>query len=78
MSHLENKLNEARNKKGISQEQLALLLEVSQKTVSSWEIGRTLPKPYQMQHLEDIFDMPKEDIFFTAFNYKNELKDKSK
>lgn len=75
---MENKLNEARNKKGISQEQLALLLEVSQKTVSSWEIGRTLPKPYQMQHLEDIFDMPKEDIFFTAFNYKNELKDKSK
>lgn len=71
-----NKLNEIRMNQNVSQETLAALLNVSQKTVSSWEIGRTTPKPSQMQHLEDIFNVPKEEIFFTAFNYKSELKDK--
>lgn len=69
-------MSEIRNKKGISQAELAFLLNVSQKTISSWEIGRTIPKPFQMQHLEDIFKVPKERIFFTAFNYKNELNKK--
>lgn len=70
---LENKLSQIRNEIGVSQTELASLLKVSQKTISSWEVGRTLPKPFQMQHLEDIFQIPKERIFFTAFNYKNEL-----
>lgn len=68
-----NKLKEIRERKGISQEVLAGKLNVSQKTVSSWEIGRTTPKPSQMQHIGDIFGIPKEEIFFGAFNYKNEL-----
>lgn len=71
---MNNKLSEIRTKQNISQEKLAKLLNVSQKTVSSWEIGRTSPKPSQMQHIEDIFHVPKEKIFFAAFNYKNELK----
>jgi len=73
---MDNKLNEVRMSRNVSQEKLASLLEVSQKTVSSWEIGRTTPKPAQMQHLEDIFNVPKEEIFFKAFNYKNELNSK--
>lgn len=73
---MKNRLNEVRNTKNVSQEELASLLHVSQKTVSSWEIGRTTPKPSQMQHMEDIFKVPKEKIFFTAFNYKIELNDK--
>ncbi|WP_438719894.1 helix-turn-helix transcriptional regulator [Enterococcus sp. AZ103] len=73
---MNNKLSEVRMNQEVSQKQLATLLNVSQKTISSWEIGRTNPKPAQMQHLEDIFDIPKEEIFFTAFNYKNELNDK--
>lgn len=71
---MENKMGQIRSRKGISQSQLASLLKISQKTISSWEVGRTLPKPSQMQHLEDIFHVPKEKIFFMAFNYKNELK----
>ena len=74
MKNLKNKLNKVRTEQNVSQEKLASLLNVSQKTVSSWEIGRTTPKPSQMQHMEDIFKVPKEQIFFTAFNYKNELK----
>lgn len=71
-----NKLKEVREQNGISQETLASKLNVSQKTVSSWEVGRTSPKPSQMQHIGDIFGMPKETIFFGAFNYKNELNEK--
>ncbi|MDT2493406.1 helix-turn-helix transcriptional regulator [Enterococcus avium] len=70
---MKNRLNEIRTAQNVSQEKLAVMLNVSQKTVSSWEIGRTTPKPSQMQHLEDVFNVPKEEIFFTAFNYKNEL-----
>jgi len=72
---MKNKLAEIRVNKSMSQDKLAEFLKVSQKTVSSWEIGRTSPKPSQMQHIEDIFNEPKEEIFFTAFNYKNELKE---
>ncbi|MCX4167837.1 helix-turn-helix transcriptional regulator [Enterococcus casseliflavus] len=70
---MENKLAEIRSSQYMSQGKLAELLKVSQKTISSWEIGRTSPKPSQMQHIEDIFNTPKEEIFFMAFNYKNEL-----
>lgn len=71
---MENKLKKIRESSGMSQKELAKKLGVSQKTVSSWEINRTSPKPSQMQHMEDLFGFPKEEIFFTAFNYKNELK----
>lgn len=70
---MENKLAEIRSSQYMSQGTLAELLKVSQKTISSWEIGRTSPKPSQMQHIEDIFNTQKEEIFFMAFNYKNEL-----
>ena len=73
---MENELKNVRTVKGISQEKLAQKLCVSQKTVSSWEVGRTTPKPSQMHQIEDFFKVPKEKIFFTAFNYKNELKRK--
>ncbi|MCM6931269.1 helix-turn-helix domain-containing protein [Enterococcus italicus] len=73
---MDNKLKKLRSKKDISQVALAEKLDVSQKTVSSWEVGRTTPKPRQMQLMEDLFQVPKEEIFFTAFNYKNELKEK--
>ena len=46
---MKNKLAEIRANKSMSQDKLAELLQVSQKTVSSWEIGRTSPKPSQMQ-----------------------------
>ena len=59
---MKNKLAEIRANKSMSQDKLAELLQVSQKTVSSWEIGRTSPKPSQMQHIEDIFNVCAIDI----------------
>lgn len=64
------KLKELRARKNLTQENLGNLLNVSQQTIGHWESGRTIPKPYQMQWLENFFKVPKEEIFFEAFNYK--------
>ena len=71
---MKNKLREIREKNGITQLELADLMDTKQATISKWELGRSTPKPYQMQRLEDYFKVPKELIFFDAFNYKMLLK----
>lgn len=71
---MDNKLGKLREIKGLSQTDLANRLGVSQRTISKWEIGKSTPKPYQMSYLEDYFGVPKEKIFFGAFNYKTKLK----
>lgn len=38
-----NKIAEIRKSKNITQQQLAEKIYVTQKTISSWEVGRTLP-----------------------------------
>jgi len=67
---LKNNLSTVRQKNGLSQKKLAAAIGVTQQTLSSWEVGRTLPKPFQMQKIEDILRRKKEEIFFEAFNYK--------
>lgn len=69
-----NKLKKIREKLGVSQVKLAQDMNTSQKNISSWEVGRTTPSASRMQYLEEYFGVPKEVIFFEAFNYKNELK----
>lgn len=63
-------LKEIREERGVSQQELADMLQVSQKTVSSWECGYRNPGTKKMQQIEDIFKIPKEEIFYAAFNYK--------
>lgn len=67
---MRNRLSELRKNQSLSQTELAKLLNVSQQLYSSWETSRTLPKPFQMQQLEDLFGVRKEEIFFKEFNYK--------
>ena len=66
---MKTELKVLRAKKNITQAQLAKVLGVKQNVVSSWERGRSVPRPDMMQRIEDYFNVPKEDIFFTAFNY---------
>lgn len=73
---MNNKLKELRSASGLTQDELAELIpnDVNQRTVSKWERGLSTPRPAQMQFLEDYFHIPKEEIFFGAFNYKTLLK----
>jgi len=65
-----NELKQIRENKKLKQIDLARMLDISQRTVSAWETGRRTPSPKFMQQIEDIFNVPKEKIFFTAFSYK--------
>ena len=66
---MKTKLKVLRAERGLTQEDLAKMLGTTQVVVSSWETGRATPKPSMMQKISDLFKVPKEEIFFAAFNY---------
>lgn len=51
-------LKRLRQRKNISQEQLAEELKVKQYVISSWEIGRSEPNIEQINHLSMFFEIP--------------------
>lgn len=65
------KLKVLRAEHDLTQEDLAEILGTNQKVISTWESGKSVPRPVMMQKIEDYFHVPKEEIFFTAFNYLN-------
>ncbi len=52
-----SKLKKLRNDLGLSQQQLAEKLSVSQDTVSLWENDKSLPATEYLPQLADIFDV---------------------
>jgi transcriptional regulator with XRE-family HTH domain len=55
-------LKELRKKKGLSQQDLANLLNVSKQTVSNWEVGRKAPRMKAVSKMAKLFDVPKASI----------------
>lgn len=51
-----------RKKLNIDQKELAIKLCVSDKTISSWECGRTEPKMGMVEMLADVFGITKSDL----------------
>ncbi|WGN89817.1 helix-turn-helix domain-containing protein [Ligilactobacillus faecis] len=69
-----------RKEKGLTQKEIAEKLDITQKAWQSYESGFRTPRPATMQKIEDFFGVPKEKIFFAAFDYKtspNEFKERS-
>jgi putative transcriptional regulator len=60
---MNNRLEVIRKEKGISQEALAKVLEVSRQTISSLENGRYNPSILLAFKLAKYFEMTVEDIF---------------
>ena len=60
---MKNRLEELRKERGIKQEQLASVLEVSRQTISSLEKGRYNPSTQLAFKLARYFEMSIEDIF---------------
>ncbi|HWT27117.1 MAG TPA: helix-turn-helix transcriptional regulator [Mobilitalea sp.] len=60
---MKNRLEEIRKEKGITQEELAKILEVSRQTIGSLESGRYNPSIILAFKIADYFDMKIEDIF---------------
>ncbi|WP_308618520.1 helix-turn-helix transcriptional regulator [uncultured Enterococcus sp.] len=64
------RLSQYREAKGYSQIDIADRLSVTQQSISSWEIGRTIPKPYQMKQLSEILEVSIDELFYEIFNMK--------
>lgn len=60
---MKNRLEEIRKRKGLNQEELAQILEVSRQTISSLENGRYNPSILLAFKIARFFDMSIEDIF---------------
>lgn len=60
---MKNRLEELRKQKGIKQEELAAILEVSRQTIGSLENGRYNPSILLAFKIAKYFDMSIEEIF---------------
>lgn len=69
---MKNKLEEIRKEKGITQEDLAKILEVSRQTVGSLENGRYNPSIILAFKIARHFEMAIEDIFIYEEENDNE------
>lgn len=61
--YMKNRLEEIRKSKGLNQEELAEILEVSRQTISSLENGRYNPSIILAFKIARYFNMTIEDIF---------------
>ncbi len=52
-----DKLIKLRKSKGISQEELAEMLDVSRQAISRWELGSTLPDVPNLLRISELFDV---------------------
>lgn len=58
------RISEARREKGISQEELAELVEVTRQTVSRWETGEGAPNAEYVKKLCEVFSMSADELLF--------------
>lgn len=72
MEYLKNRLEEIRKERGITQEELAKILEVSRQTVGSLENGRYNPSIILVFKIARYFEMAIEDIFIYEEENVNE------
>ncbi len=71
---MENKVEELRKNKGLSQEEFARKIKVSRQTVSSIETGKYNPSLELAFSIADFFDRSIEEIFIHKRSGKNEKK----
>lgn len=57
-------LKRLRNARGLSQDELAAKLDVSQKTISSWETNRTEPNMGVVQQIADFFNVTTDEMIY--------------
>lgn len=70
---MKNRLEELRNKSGITQEILADRLEVSRQTIGSLESGRYNPSILLAFKLARFFDVTIEELFLYEEDISNEV-----
>lgn len=61
-----NALCSLREEKGMTQKELALILDVSDKAVSKWENGQAIPRINVLEKIAEVFDTSVEDLISTG------------
>ena len=59
----------ARVNAGLKQMEVAERMKVSKQTIINWEKGKSEPSTTQADILSDIYNMPRENIFFGTKSY---------
>ena len=62
-----------RKQKGLSQEQLAEMLDVSRQSVSKWEAQQTLPEPSKLILISQIFDVSLDQLLKDELSIEQEM-----
>lgn len=65
MSRIGNNIKKSREKKGMTQEEMAEQLHVTRQTVSSWETGRTEPDIETLHHISICLDVTVEELIYS-------------
>ena len=71
--NLADKIIKLRKQKGISQEELAEILNVSRQTISRWEVGTALPDALNLIQLSKVFDVSIDYLLNEEYNSENEI-----
>lgn len=72
------RLSACRVQNGYTQKEASELVGVSEKTLVSWESGRTAPNMEKAQKLSEVYGIPLAYIDFTREGNKYSLKDRIK
>jgi len=66
MNHLGNKIQEHRQRRGLTQETLAEKLNVSRQSVSKWELGQALPDVDKIVSMSRLFSVATDELLYEA------------
>ena len=80
MNRLQSEIKDYRKKKGLSQDDLAVILGVTRSKIANWENGRTIPKPDMIQEIANKLDinLTNGDLINDFIDYESTLKKKFK
>lgn len=80
MNRLQNEIKDYRKKKGLSQDDLAVILGVTRSKIANWENGRTMPKPDMIEAIANKLDinLTNSDLINDFIDYESTLKKKFK
>ena len=75
MNRLQSEIKDYRKKKGLSQDDLAVILGVTRSKIANWENGRTSPKPDMIQEIANKLDinLTYDELINSSIDYQSLL-----
>ena len=68
MEKLQISLAAARVNAGMTQQEVAQIMHVSNKTIGNWECGKVVPGVPEMEMLARLYKIPQDNIFLPCYS----------